>query len=105
MSQETYATVSQIKTKNPTEAIRMARSNPEGCAGYFGWLACRAPSCPYNTTGVKVSNWWLFLCLSYFSCFVVGIAFAVAGFASMGIEMAAVGVVLVIGWRMFGFPL
>lgn len=74
----------------------MARSNPEGCAGYFGWLACRAPSCPYNTTGVKVSNWWLFLCLSYFSCFVVGIAFAVAGFASMGIEMAAVGVVLVI---------
>lgn len=74
----------------------MARSNPQRCVGYFGWLACRAPSCPYNTTGVKVSNWWLFLCLSYFSCFVVGIAFAVAGFASMGIEMAAVGVILVI---------
>lgn len=74
----------------------MARIGPQGCIGYFGWFSCRAPSCPYNTTGVKVSNWWLFLCLCYCSCFLVGIAFAVAGFASMGVEMAAVGVVLVI---------
>jgi len=74
----------------------MATSNSRGRIGYCEWISCRVPSCPYNTTGIKVSNWWLFLCLTYFSCFLVGIAFAVAGFTSMGLEMAAVGVVIVI---------
>ena len=70
----------------------MASSSPQGRLGYFDWVLCKVPSCPYNTTGIKVSNWWLFLCLTYISCFLVGTVFAVAGFASMGIGMAAVGV-------------
>ena len=72
------------------------RDSPRECIGYFDWVSCRLPSCPYNTTGVKVSRWWLFLCLCYISFFLVGIPFAVLGFASMGNEVAAVGVVLVI---------
>ena len=73
------------------------RSDLQGPFEGFDWkLFCQMPSCPYNTDGIKISSWWLFLCICYLSCFLIGIIFTVNGFASMGNEMAAVGLGLVI---------
>lgn len=73
------------------------RSDLQGPYEGFDWkLFCQMPSCPFNTDGIKISSWWLFLCICYLSCFLIGIIFTVNGFASMGNEMAAVGVGLVI---------
>lgn len=82
---------------NLLKVVRMASIDQQGRVGFFDWMTfCQLPSCPYNTDNMKVSSWWLFLRLSYISCFIVGIIFAVAGFVSIGTDVAAVGVVIVI---------
>ena len=84
------------ESKEMTSDDRMASNRRREFIGSFDWISCRLPSCPYNTTGVRVSSWWLFLFLCYVSCFAVGIPFTVVGFASMGNEVAALGIVLAI---------
>ena len=66
--------------------------------GYFSRRFCQLRLCRFmiNSAGIKVSDWWLFLFLSYVGCLLVGTIFVVTGFASTDFEMSAVGVVLVI---------
>ena len=64
--------------------------------GYFSRRLCQLHFCRFNSTGIKVSDWWLFLFLSYVGCLLVGTIFVVTGFASTDFQMSAVGVVLVI---------
>lgn len=64
--------------------------------GYCSRRLCQLPLCHFNSTGIKVSDWWLFLFLSYVGSLLVGTIFVVTGFASTDFEMSAVGVVLVI---------
>ena len=64
--------------------------------GYFSGRLCRLRFCHFNSAGIKVSDWWLFLFLSYVGSLLVGTIFVVTGFASTDFQMSAVGVVLVI---------
>ena len=64
--------------------------------GYFSRRLCQLRLCHFNSAGIKVSDWWLFLFLSYVGSLLVGTIFVVTGFASTDFEMSAVGVVLVI---------
>ena len=64
--------------------------------GYFSRRLCQLRLCHFNSAGIKVSDWWLFLFLSYVGSLLVGTFFVVTGFTSTDREMFAVGVVLVI---------
>ena len=64
--------------------------------GCFSRRLCQLRLCHFNSAGIKVSDWWLFLFLSYVGSLLVGTIFVVTGFASTDLEMSAVGVVLVI---------
>lgn len=64
--------------------------------GHFSRRWCQLRLCHFNSAGIKVSDWWLFLFLSYVGSLLVGIIFVVTGFASTDFQMSAVGVVLVI---------
>ena len=64
--------------------------------GSFSRRLCQLRSCHFNSAGIKVSDWWLFLFLSYVGSLLVGTIFVVTGFASTNFQMSAVGVVLVI---------
>ena len=66
------------------------------CHHGMRWYRFLSTVCIYSSAGNRVSDWWLFLCLAYISCLVVGVIFIVAGFSSLGFDMAAVGLVLII---------
>lgn len=74
----------------------MANVEAAQSRGYFSRRLCRLRFCHFNSAGIKVSDWWLFLFLSYVGSLLVGTVFVVTGFASTDFQMSAVGVVLVI---------
>ncbi|KAJ7360587.1 hypothetical protein OS493_015695 [Desmophyllum pertusum] len=96
--QRRHKTLVKILARRTEESHELLMANVDArrrCN--FCWLKlCQMSLCQYNSASNKVSDWWLFLFLSYIASLLVGIFFVVAGFTSTDYEMAAVGVVLVI---------